>query len=225
MGQVIGDLLPLAIGIAISPIPIIAVILMLLSRQAGKTSTGFLLGWLAGIVVVTAVVLLLVGQAGNTSSGKPSTLSSVLKIVFGALLLLMAGKQWQGRPRQGQTGTMPKWMSAIDSFTFVKAFGLGFVLSGINPKNLLMCLGAGTTIGAAHLSGVDDVIAVAIFTVLAASTIAVPVVAYLVASTRMTPYLDDLRGWLTQHNAAVMTVLLLVIGVALIGKGIGGLSQ
>ncbi|MGH3502089.1 MAG: hypothetical protein ACRDQA_14575 [Nocardioidaceae bacterium] len=45
MGAVIGDVLPLAIGVAISPIPIIAVILMLLSRQASRTSTGFLLGW------------------------------------------------------------------------------------------------------------------------------------------------------------------------------------
>jgi hypothetical protein len=41
----------------------------------------------------------------------------------------------------------------------------------------------------------------------------------------MMPYLSSLRGWLTQHNAAVMTVLLLVIGVVLIGKGVGGLSQ
>ena len=50
MGEVIGDLLPLALGVAISPIPVIAAILMLLSRQAGKTSTGFLIGWIAGIV-------------------------------------------------------------------------------------------------------------------------------------------------------------------------------
>jgi threonine/homoserine/homoserine lactone efflux protein len=111
LGEVIGDLLPLAVGIAISPTPIIAVILMRLSRQAGRTSTGFLLGWIGGIVVVTVVVLLLVGQAGNTSSSKPSRVSSVLKLVFGLLLFLMAFKQWQGRPKAGEAGTMPKWMS------------------------------------------------------------------------------------------------------------------
>jgi hypothetical protein len=33
-----------------------------------------------------------------------------------------------------------------------------------------------------------------------------------------------LRAWLTQNNAPVMAVLLLVIGVSLIGKGIGGLT-
>jgi threonine/homoserine/homoserine lactone efflux protein len=224
MGTVIGDLLPLAIGVAISPVPIIAVILMLLSPRPGPTSVGFLLGWITGIVVVTTVVLLLVGQASNTDSG-PSTVSSVIKLVLGALLVLIAVRQWRHRPREGDTATMPKWMSAIDSFSSVKAAGLGALLSGINPKNLIMCLGAGTTIGAGHLSAGGNVVAVAIFTVLASCTIAVPVIVYLSARERMAAPLTSLRTWLTANNAAVMAVLVLVIGVALIGKGIGGLSS
>jgi len=119
---------------------------------------------------------------------------------------------------------MPQWMSAIDTFTFVKALGLGFALSGINPKNLLMCFAAGTTIAAAQLSAGGDVAAVAVFTVLAASTVLTPVVLYLAAKQRMAQPLTELRGWLTQNNATVMAVLLLVIGVVLLGKGIGGLS-
>jgi threonine/homoserine/homoserine lactone efflux protein len=223
VGAVVGDLLPLAVGIAISPVPIIAVILMLLSRKATATSTAFLLGWVAGVVVVTVVVLALVGQAGDSSGGEPSTLSSVLKVVFGVLLLLMALRQWRSRPKAGEAGEMPKWMGAIESFTFGRALGLGFVLSGINPKNLLLCLGAGTTIGAAHLPAGQVVVAMTVFTVLASSTVAVPVVGYLAARDRMAAPLESLRAWLTQNNAGVMAVLLLVLGTALVGKGIGGL--
>ena len=222
MAAVIGDLLPLAIGIAISPIPIIAVILMLLSRKATATSTGFLLGWVVGIVLVTVVVLVLVGQAGNTAGGEPSTLSSVLKLVLGAALILLAVRQWQGRPKAGETGAMPKWMDAIESFSFVRALLLGFGLSAINPKNLLLCLAAGTTIGAAHLPTGQVVVATVVFTLLACSSIAVPVVGYLAARDRMAAPLDRLRAWLTQNNAAVMAVLLLVIGTVLLGKGIAG---
>ncbi len=222
MGAVIGDLLPLAIGIAISPVPIIAVILMLLSAKATATSTGFLLGWVAGVVMVTTVVLVLVGQAGDTSGGKPSTLSSVLKLVLGALLVLLAGRQWRSRPKEGEAGTMPKWMGAIESFTFSRALLLGFGLAGINPKNLLLCLAAGATIGAAHLPTGQIVVAMAVFVVLASSTVAVPVIGYLAARDRMAAPLDRLRAWLTQNNATVMAVLLLVLGVVLIGKGIGG---
>ena len=222
MGAVIGDLLPLAIGIAISPIPIIAVILMLLSRRATATSTGFLLGWVVGIVLVTVVALALVGQAGNTAGGEPSTLSSVLKLVLGAGLILLAVRQWQGRPKEGETAAMPKWMGAIESFSFGRALLLGFGLSAINPKNLLLCLAAGTTIGAAHLPTGQVVVATVVFTLLAASTVLVPVLGYLAARDRMAAPLDRLRAWLTQNTAAVMAVLLVVIGTVLLGKGIAG---
>jgi threonine/homoserine/homoserine lactone efflux protein len=151
--------------------------------------------------------------------------SSVLKLVFGVLLLVMAVRRWRERPKPGEAADMPKWMGTIDSFTLPKALGLGFLLSAVNPKNLLLCLAAGTTIGAAHLSGGGDVVAVVVFTLIAASTVAVPVIGYLTARNMMTGPLDSLRDWLTQNNATVMAVLLLVIGVVLLGKGISGLTS
>jgi threonine/homoserine/homoserine lactone efflux protein len=183
VGQVIGDLLPLAVGVAISPISIIAAILMLLSKRR-RPASGFLLGWIVGIVAVTIIVLILVGQANNTASGTPSTVS-VIKIVLGALLVLMAARQWQKRPKERESAAMPKWMGAIDSFTFVEACGLGVLLSAVNPKNLIMCVAAGTTIGAAHLSRAQDIIAVVAFTGIAAGTVVIPVIANLSARTKM----------------------------------------
>jgi hypothetical protein len=114
-------------------------------------------------------------------------------------------------------------MSAIDSFNFVKATGLGFALAALNVKNLLMCAAAGAGIGSARLSGADIAVAVVVFTLIAGSTVAIPVVGYAVAKERMRHPLDELKAWLQTNITAVMTVLLLVIGVTLIGKGIGGL--
>ena len=59
MGAVIGEILPLAVGIAISPIPIIAVILMLLSPRAKGASVGFMIGWVVGIIVAVVMFTLL----------------------------------------------------------------------------------------------------------------------------------------------------------------------
>lgn len=115
---------------------------------------------------------------------------------------------------------MPSWMGAIASVTPVKALGLGLLLSAVNPKNLALGIAGGSAIG----SGADDVttavVGVLVFVVIASSSIAVPVVGYLVAEERMREPLDELRKWLTLHNSAVMTVLLLVLGVNSIGKGI-----
>jgi threonine/homoserine/homoserine lactone efflux protein len=193
---------------------------MLLAAKAGGTSAGFLLGWVAGIAVATTVFTALAG-AGFGGSGEPPAAVSWIKIGLGVLLL--AVRQWRGRPKPGAQADLPKWMSAIDTVTPAKAVGLGFLLSAVNPKNLLMCVAAGAAIGSGGLSGGEEVVAVAVFTVLAASTVAVPVLAYAVARDRLRGLLDELKEWLQTHNAAVMSVLLLVIGTVLIGKGIGGL--
>lgn len=223
MGEVIGELLPLGLGVAISPVPIIAVILMLLGPRARSASVGFLIGWVLGITIVVGVVTLVVDPVDDGDAADPSTFASVAKIVLGVLAVLLALKQWHGRPHDGEEPTMPAWMGAIDKMTGAKALGLGGLLSAVNPKNLTLCLAGGVAIGGGGLSTGHSVIAVVVFVVIGSCTVAVPVLGYLVARERMAGPLDELRGWLAANNATVMAVLLLVIGVAILGKGIGGL--
>ncbi|GIG68487.1 GAP family protein [Phytomonospora endophytica] len=222
MGGAIGDLLPLAVGVAISPVPIIAVILMLLAPRAGGTSLGFLLGWVAGVIVVAGLFWWLTGVTDLGSGGEPSAGASWLKLLLGVVMLALAVKQWRGRPAAGEAAKLPAWMAAIDRFTPAKALGLGFVLSAVNPKNLALCVAAGAALGG--LSVGPGLAAMAVFVLVAVSTVAVPVIGYAVAAERMRGPLDGLKVWLEANNATVMAVLLLVLGVTLVGKGVGGLS-
>jgi threonine/homoserine/homoserine lactone efflux protein len=219
MTEVIGEILPLAVGIAISPIPIIAAILMLLSPRARATSVGFLIGWVAGIVV-DIVLFTLISTVIPQDAGGPSPVSGAIKIILGALLVFLAIKQWRAGPAKGEEATMPKWMSAIDSMTAGKALGLGFLLSAVNPKNLLMALSAGVIVGGAGLTISQMTVVIIIFVLLAASTVLVPVVGHLIASARLAGPLDKLREWLVDNNAVIMAIVLLVIGVSVIGKGL-----
>jgi threonine/homoserine/homoserine lactone efflux protein len=221
VGAVIGDILPLALGITISPIPIIAAILMLLSPKAKGTSVGFLLGWVLGIVVALVVFILLASVITPADPDQPQPVAGVIKLLLGALMLFLAVKQWRGRPHGDAEPALPAWMAAIDQMTAAKGFGLGFLLSAVNPKNLLMGAGAGVIIGSAGLASSSVVMAVIVFTAIAAASVAVPVIGYLVASAAMAAPLESLRKWLVHNNATVMAVLLLVIGVTIVGKGIG----
>ena len=101
MGQAIGGSLALAVGVALSPVPIIAVVLMLTTRRARVNGPLFVLGWLAGLAVVGAVVLGVSGPAGASSSGSPATWVSWVKVALGLLLLLVAVRQFRGRPKAG----------------------------------------------------------------------------------------------------------------------------
>lgn len=207
-----GEILPYAVTVAISPVPIIAVILMLLSPQAGGASRGFLVGWVAGIVLATSVCVILANTTGLTSSGGASAGVSWIKLLLGVLLLVLAVKNWKKR----DDPELPGWMKAIDQVTPGKAVTLGLLLSAVNPKNLLMCVAAGIAIG----GGGNQILLIVVFTVIAACSVAIPVIAYAVAADRMRGPLDNLKAWLVQNNATVMCVLLLVIGVVLIGKAL-----
>ncbi|MGI5217801.1 GAP family protein [Nocardia sp. CA-290969] len=219
MGSVIGDLLPLAVGVAISPIPIVAVVLMLLSGNARVTGPGFAVGWVAGIFVVTGIVTVLAGSVGSGSGGG-GTAGAWIKIVLGIALLVLAFTQWRSR---ADTGT-PEWMRAIDEFTFGKAAGLAVVLSAVNPKNLLLCVSAGIVIGTGGLAFGGDIVALLVFTVLAGASVLVPVVGYLVAADRISEPLAAAKNWLQTNNHLVMAIVLATMGAVVLGKGIGGLG-
>jgi hypothetical protein len=225
VGETIGDVLPSALGVAISPVPIIAVILILLAPHghARAASVSYLLGWVVGIGLVVVVVTLVVDPVDTSKPHDPSTFSVALKLVIGALFLFLALRSWRGRPRPGQEPTMPSWMSAIADFTPAKALGLGFMLAAANPKNLALAVAGGAAIGADADDVATDVVGVVVFVVVASLSVATPVVGCLVAEQRMRAPLGELSHWLTIHASAVMTVLLLVLGVNSIGNGIAGL--
>lgn len=222
MNAAIGDVLPLAIGVAISPIPIIATILMLLAPRAGSTATAFLAGWIAGIVVGYAVFVTIGSAVDLSSSSDGNAVTATVRVVLGLLLLGLAVKQWRNRPAPGEEPTMPGWLAAIDKVTPGKAFALGIGLAAVNPKNLLLIVGAAVAVTRLGVGAGAMVVTGIVFTVLAASTVAVPVIGYFTMRERATAWLTGLKGWLTANNAAVMAVLLLVIGTSLLGKGIGG---
>jgi threonine/homoserine/homoserine lactone efflux protein len=224
MGQAIGDLLPSAVGVALSPVPIIAVILMLGTPRARANGPAFGLGWVAGLVVVSVIVLLVAGGADDTDSGTSAAVDWIV-LGLGAVFLLMAFKQWQARPKPGTEAAVPKWMAAIDRFSAGKSLVLGAALSGANPKNLALTLAASASIARAGLSGGETALAVAIFVVIGSLTVVGPVLFYLVATDRAAGPLSSIKEFMSAHNAVIMMVVLLVLGAKLIGQGIGGLSD
>jgi threonine/homoserine/homoserine lactone efflux protein len=218
MGEAIGETLAYAIGIALSPIPVAAVILMLFSGRARSNSVTFMVAWLLGIAAVTTVVLLLPGLEGDDRT--PGTAAGWIKLVLGLLLLALAVRQWRSRPGKDDEPVVPGWMQRIDELKPGAAFGLGFLLSAVNPKNLLLAAAAGVTIGSIGLSTGETVGVVAVFTVLAALTVTVPVIAYLVVGDRLDQTLDRAKEWLIRNNTAVMAVLFVIFGFSLIGDAI-----
>jgi threonine/homoserine/homoserine lactone efflux protein len=131
--------------------------------------------------------------------------------------------QWRKRPAPGQSSPPPKWMAAVDGMQPSQAFLLGVALSAANPKNLALGAAAAITIGKASLDLLPLLVVIIVFVLIASISILVPVAYDLFGGESARTTLDGWKAWLEEHNATVMTVLLLVLGVAIVGKGLGAL--
>jgi threonine/homoserine/homoserine lactone efflux protein len=225
MGQGIGEILTFAIGVAISPIPIISVILMLFSDRAKVNGPAFLLGWVVALAAVSTVVYVLAHDGDVATSSSASDSVSWGKIVLGVLLLSLARRNWRKRPHAGEEPEMPKWLATVESVSPAKAFGLAVVLAAVNPKNLILTLGAIAGLAQLGLTTSDAVVAIVVFVVIASLTIVGPVLYALVGGTRARASLDSAKVWLTVHNAAVLAVLFMVFGVNIIAQGLPQLTH
>ena len=225
MGEAVGQVLSFGVGVALSPVPIIAVVLMLATPKGGANGPAFIAGWVIGLAALGTVLLVAAGGAEASSNGAPEEWVSLVKIVLGVLLLLVAARQWRGRPRGDAQPELPAWMKTIDTFTPPKAFGMGILLSAANPKNLILVVGAAAAIAQTGVSTRDQAVALAVFVVLGTLGPGVPVGIYFFMRDRASTILESLRGWMARENTTIMAVLCLIIGAKLIGDAVSALSS
>ena len=220
MKVVVGEILPLALVVTISPINVIPVILLLFTKRPMVNALCFLVGFIAGVATVL-VAFVAIAEAVDLSPGSGrSTWGAILKLALGAYLLLAAVRKFRGRPRAGEQGAMPKWMDGIAGFGSGRSLGTGLALGSVNPKNVVVGLAAAATVASAALSRGQQIGAIAIYVVVAVLGVAAPILVTAFLGDRSPKVLDGWKVWLTQNNATVMSVLLLIFGAVLIGQGI-----
>ncbi|MFJ6570138.1 GAP family protein [Streptomyces sp. NPDC091292] len=222
MGDAIGQMLASAVGIAISPLPLIAVVLMLATPHGRTNGIAFAAGWTASIALLTALIVAFGG--GTRTSGQPASWTLWLKLALGALFLVLAWKQWQGRPREGHGARPPAWMRAVDKFTPGKSAGLAGALALANPKNLVLTVGGALSIASSGADGTGKTVAAILMVLIASACATVPLAVYLFGGARAERVLAGWKTWMADHNAAIMIVVLTVLGAKYIGDALSGLT-
>ncbi len=220
MSESIGEVLPFAVGIAISPLAIIGLVLILFSDRARINGMVFAVGWVVALVA-TAVIVLVVSRSFDIRSSGSSSGRAWLHIGLGVLFLLLAARQIRRiESDDASSEGLPKWMLRIEDTKPLAALALGFALAALNPKNLILAIGASVQVAHASLTTAADIVSIAVFIVVSSVTIFIPVVWVLVGRDSASHVLGVVKSWFVEHNNAVMIVLFLVLGVLFVGKGI-----
>ncbi len=210
------QLAPYAVAVALSPMPIAALLLMLLSKRAAVNSVSFMLGWLLGILLLVVVAMQL--ALTSESTGGAHVIRNIINGVLGIALILFAVKQFKSRPHKGDTPKMPKWMATIENFSPTRSFGMGAALAILNFKNTPMGIAAGVALSQHATTALEIGIGLAFYVILAGITIIVPVFGFLLFGKKLQREFEMIKEWLVANNATIMFVLFLILGVLLLSK-------
>jgi hypothetical protein len=217
MGQVLAQLIPVALAAALSTVPIMATLFILLSERRRATALPFLFGWVIG----TAAAVTLATVAAQSLPGRPRQFASLidnLEIVIGTACIVF-GLITVVRHRRTSTGGQPSWIKGIGSLGVVPAFGIGLALN-LRPKALLLVAAAGLAISGARPFVDNTLFLIAVYTAIATSTVVVPTLATVFFPARMEPRLIVARDWVNAHGAAVTGTVMILVGVVVLAAGI-----
>ena len=218
MWAAIGHILPIAVGVAVSSVPIMATILILLSPKKGRSSVAFLIGWVLGLAVMIVAFTLLAYVIPPTPPRKSQVAIATSLVVIGLALIVFAVIVWRrgrGKPSEG----IPSWLSRVGSLGAWSAFGLAFLLN-LRPKGILLSAAAGLTLRGDDLTVGETVVVIVVYVVVSASAVAIPIVASLVAPQTTEKRLVLARTWIAVNNRTVSVLILAIIGVVIIGNGL-----
>jgi len=224
IGQAIGEVLAFGIGVALSPLAIVAVVVMLVAQDRARSAWAFAGAWALSLTLVSTLVLLLADGADASADGAPATWVSVVKIVVGVLLVVLAVRQWLGRDGGEAEPEAPGWMRQLDTVTVAKAAGLAVLFVAVKPKNLLLTIGVGVAVAQVGASPAGQASAVGVFVVLGSSGLGIPLAIHVLMPNRGKGVLVGLREWLVRENATIIAVLCLVVAAKLLGDALISLT-
>jgi hypothetical protein len=224
MGDAIGQVISFGVGVSLSPLAVIAVILMLGTPGATVNGLAFIASWALGLSVLGTAVLLVADEAGAGENSAPSDWVGVVQLVLAVLLLFVASRQWSRRSDDPSDSELPGWMQSVESFTPLKSATMAVLFSSVKPKNLLLTIAAATAIAETGAGTGQQASAMAIFVLLGTLGPAIPVAIYFLMGDRSESILAEMRDWMVRQNTTIIMVLCLVIAAKLIGDALATLS-
>ncbi len=210
---------PMALGLALSPGPVLAIILLLMTPRAKTNATSFLLGWMLGILVIGTVIILMPGVVA--SHGGLSDHTGIVKVIFGIMLLISAILIWKRKPKSGVSPKSLKIFNNIDEFGMGKSIMTGFLFSAFSIKNIAL-----SASGAAHIDAtslidyLETLSGLFLFSLIASFTIIIPILIYFILPKKMEKIFHKWKDWLIKNNTNIMITMLLIFGALLIYIGL-----
>jgi len=214
MIETLGRSLPMAAGVAASPVPIVMVLALLMTDRAKANGSAFMAGWVACIISVSCLVVLSPGM--QIARGAPTATGGYIKLALGCILLLLAVRQWRRRNlvTDNKIGKS-SLMSRLDRVGIWQSLAVGFLILVLNMKNMPLTAAGAHVIATSLLDRTGQLVLLIPYVALASCSVVIPVIIYYLLQDRAKALFESWKIWLVRNNSRVLLVLMVVFGVAL----------
>jgi hypothetical protein len=226
-----GQIYVFALTAALNPTLLAATTVMLVLPNPKRLLLGYLLGaWLTSMTLGLVIVFSLEGSSSTTSTAK-HTLNPVWDIVLGTLILVVAfvvatGRDTRRRARSERKRAAkadkrpPKWQQKLSTGTARTTFVIGAILT-LPGASYLAAL---DQTAQQNLSTTATVLVVISINLIMLMLLEVPLIGYTVAPEATADRVQRFGAWLARDQGRIALVIAVVLGLALIGRGIAGLA-
>jgi hypothetical protein len=222
----IAAIVPLALGVAISPLPIVGMLVLLLTKGARLNSLVMLACWIVGNAIAIGIAIAFAGRIPQPRHGTDLTAEAVFASLVGLALIGMAAISWFGRKDKPGGGEPPAWLQRVDNLTPWGGALIALSNALTSPKNLALTLTAGVVISRATPSSSIEIASSAVaYVAIASVLIVIPVIFYFVGRDRSVAILTRWKANVTAHASAFIEIVLLVIGIAMTVRGVSNLIR
>ena len=218
MVSVIGQLLPLMVAIALSTIPVMVTVTILLAPNPAPSALSFLIGWLLGMFLVTGLLALGVQSLPARSLRSQPAIGLVEVIIGGVIIGYGVFLLIRKRNLPPQT-ELPHWLRAVGTMKPGSAFGLAFVLN-LRPKAVLLSTAAALILGSSRLSISEGIAVLIIFVAVGGSTVWVPILLALADQEKLRGTLEATERWIVKYGSTATILVSFIIGIFVLGDGL-----
>jgi len=209
------NLVLIGLAITLDPLPLTAFIVVLPSKRGVRKGAAFVFGWLVSLAIVVTVTVVATGNNPPKPSTAPSLAALAVKIVIGAVLVVIAVRHIRARSRPKPPKKPPKWQEHVDSMSPWFAMALAPTLQ----PWALIAAGAATVVEA-KLSSWESFLALFLYCVLASASYLFLEIYTVFRPAQSQALMGRFRTWVDTHTDQVIIVGSLIIGLWLIGDSI-----
>ena len=197
-----------------------AIILVLMTRRGRTNGCAFLLGWILGLVLLLIGLALLFEEWEKPGTNQTGWTFPLVRLSFGIFMIGLAIRSWSRRPRSGEQPDTPSWMEALDQLCFLKSLLTGAALLVLNLKNFPIAVSAGAVLARYQSESIEFLSALLALTLISSLGVAAPVVVACLGGEKTDRVLQSWKQWLSAHNATILSLLFLAIGLTSLGRGL-----